>query len=146
MAIKIRNIPGQSIVDPSTLENLQYNNSAGSKKTSEVGRHLLPINTDGATYSTNMSGTPQVLPSQGRNLAVYNNSGSLGSVTLGEDATLVSLAPGATDANGHVGIPCKPNDWTYIACAGSQWVISSAATLLVFLIDDDSSIKQEAVR
>lgn len=143
----MRNVPGPQSYDQGTIQNNQYNEAAGSQKNSEVGRHLLPIpfQGEGIAYTTDAS-TVRVLPRKGMNLAVYNNAGAVGSITLGEDGTIATLAPGVTDAAGHVGIPCTPNQWTYIACSTQQWVIASAATLLVFIIDDNSSIKQEAAR
>lgn len=140
-----RNQDGNKVYDPSAIEAMVFNDAAGSKKVSEVGRHLLPlkfISVGVVTYTTDAS-TARILDNAGSCLAVYNNAGAVGSITLGEDATIVSLAPGAVDANGHVGIPCAPNAWTYIACGGSNRVISSAATLLVFLIDDNTSVKTE---
>lgn len=143
MSIFKRNFPGDGVQDPGALSNLEYNNAAGSKKVSEVGRHLLPLGDGSGGYTTNAT-TIKVLPALGQNLAVYNNSGSVGSITLGEANTQASLASGVTDGTGHVGIPCVPNAWTYIACDMSQWVIASASTLLVFLIDDNTSIRQQS--
>lgn len=140
-----RTIPGGATLDPSTIDNLEYNNPAGSKKVSEVGRHLIPlkyISGGNVAYTTDAS-TARALDRAGACLAVYNNSGSVASVTLGEDGSIASLAAGVTDANGHVGIPCAPNAWTYIACGHSNWVITSSASLMVFLINDLSSIKAQ---
>lgn len=145
MSKKVRSINSGRIVDPSTLENLKYNNPAGSQKVSEVGRHLIPlkyISGGVLTYTTDAS-TARVLDNAGTCLAIYNNSGTIQSVTLNEASTIVSLAPGVTDAAGHVGIPCMPNSWTYIACGYSNWVITSNASLLVFLIDDETYITVE---
>lgn len=146
MAKNIRNMAGDKIQDPATIHNLEYNNAAGSQKVSEVGRRLLPLKfiSGGAVAYTTDASTKRVLDSPGKLLAVYNNANAVGSITLNESTAIVSLAAGATDSSGHVGIPCAPNAWTYIACDKSNWVISSAATLLVFLIDDETSIKQEA--
>jgi|SRR5581483_884577 len=142
----IRNIPGHNVQDPAILHNLEYNDAAGSKKVSEVGRHLIPvpyINSGSLAFKTDLSAAAQALPQPGLCLAIYNNSASLGSVTLGEDGTITSLAPGVTDGSGHVGVPCKPNDWTYVACGSQQWAITSASTLLVFIIDDNTTVKTE---
>lgn len=147
MAKNIRN-KGDSTLDPASIHNLEYNNASGSQKVSEVGRRLLPLKiiSGGVLAYTTDASTARVLDSPGKNLAIYNNSGAVGSVTLNESNAIASLAPGATDATGHVGIPCPPNAWTYVACDNSNWVITSAATLLVYLIDDETSIKQEASR
>jgi hypothetical protein len=141
----IRNNPAVTY-DPANIENLIFNPAAGAKKSTEVGRHLLPIpiiSAGAVAYTTVVNAAAVALPGKGKNLAVYNSSNAVGSVTLGEDNTITSLAAGATDANGHVGIPCPPNAWTYIACSTQNWVISSAATLLVFLIDDQTTVKSE---
>jgi len=136
-----RQLQGNNAVDPSSIQLMQYSSAAGSQKVSEVGRHLLPLNATGTTFTTNAT-TSIALPNQGCCLAVYNNAGTVGSITLGESAsTNLSLAVGVTDSVGHVGIPCAPNAWTYIACSVQQWVIASAATLLVFLVDDNTYIR-----
>jgi hypothetical protein len=145
MAKNIRNTQGMNAVDPSSIDLLEYNNAAGSKKVSEVGRALIPISyiSAGALAYTCDASTARNLGFAGKCLAVYNNAGSVGSITLGTSAP-TSLAPGVTNVSGQCGIACMPNAWTYIACNNNNWVISSAATLLVYVIDDDTQIKQEA--
>lgn len=146
MAHDIRVIPGGRILDPSNIDNLEYNNQSGATKTAEVGRYLVPlkyVSGGTVTYTTDAS-TARIVDNLGTNLAVYNNSSSLGSITLGPGPSApTSLAAGVTNATGQVGIPCMPNSWTYIAMYKNQWVISSASTLLTFIIDDNSNIKQE---
>lgn len=141
--IKKRNFTGNQTQDVGAIENLTYSNPAGSQKTSEVGRHLLPLPkpTVGNGYTTDVSSAAYALPGAGKNIAVYNTSGTAGSVTFGADGTVTSLAAGATDVNGNVGLPCPGNAWSYFAGGYSNWVISSASTLLVFLINDDTSIQ-----
>ncbi len=143
MSIQKRNFPGDSTLDQASIDNLEYSNAAGAKKVSEVGRKLLPLN-DGASGFTTNATTIKILPRAGANLAVYNNAATVAAVTLGETATQASLAAGAADATGHVGIACTPNAWTYIACSQSQYVIASASTLLVYLIDDNTSIRVQS--
>lgn len=142
-----RNQDGNKVYDPASIANMEFSDLSGSKKVSEVGRHLVPlkfISVGVVTYTTDAT-TIRRLDNSGACLAVYNNSAGVLSVTLGEASTQSSLAAGATDATGHVGIPCAPNAWTYIACANSNWVISSSALLLVFLIDDNTSVKTEVL-
>jgi len=145
MAKNQRNTQGQNVQDPANIHNLEYSNAAGSQKVSEVGRSLLPlqyISGGVVTYTTDAS-TSRKLDSPGKNLAIYNNSGSVGSVTVSL-ASRTSLAAGAVDATtGDVGIACQPNAWTYVACSSKSWVITSASTLLTYLIEDETSIKQE---
>ena len=136
-----RGVPGYDIIDVSSLANLEYNNAAGAQKVIEVGRHLVPI-LSGGSYITDLS-TATSLPAMGKSLAIYNNSDSLGSITLGEDGTITSLSPGQTDADGHVGIPIAPNAWTYVACGFKQWAITSSSDLITMLIQDSSSFKPQ---
>lgn len=143
MSISKRIQEGQSIVDPSSMGNLIYNNAAGAQKNAEVGRHLKPLNDGAGGFTTNATSI-KTLPALGKNIAVYNNAGTVASVTLGETSGQASLAAGVCDASGHVGIPCQPNSWTYIACNMSQYVIASAATLMVFVITDDTYIRRQS--
>lgn len=142
--IQKRNLAqGYQTQDPSAIALFQYNQPAGAMKVSENGRHLLPLATPGTGtgWTTDVSSAPYALPAAGRNLAVYNNSNSVGSITLGTDNTVTSLSAGTTDSSGRVGIPCMPNSWTYVACGYSNYVISSASTMLVFLINDETNIQ-----
>lgn len=133
------NRKNQKNIDPSSIANQTYSESAGAQKNTEVGRHLVPLKSDGTTYTTDAT-TVRALPSKGKNLAIYNNSTILYAVTLGSNSSIAALASGVTDANGNVGIPCEKEGWTYIACNDKQYVITQNAALMVFLIEDDSSI------
>jgi hypothetical protein len=141
--IKKRNSLGNQTQDLGAIGNYVYNQAAGANKVTEVGRHLLPLPTPGSGtgYTTNVSSAAYALPSPGRNLAVYNTSGTAGAITFGTDSTVTALAAGVTDSSGRVGLPCQGNAWSYFAAGYSSWVISSASTLLVFLINDDTSIQ-----
>lgn len=146
MAKNIRNNPGFAQYDPSSIAGIEFNPAAGSQKVSEVGRSLLPIPiiSGGVLAYTTDASTVRRLPSAGKCLAVYNNTTTVGAITLGDDTnTPTALAVGVTNTVGQVGIPCAPNAWTYIACANKTKVISSAATLLVFMVDDETTIKPE---
>lgn len=128
-------------IDSHSIENQSYNEEAGAQKNMEVGRRLLPLD-DGVGGKTCDASTARGLPSKGKCLAIYNNSSSLASITLGVDATVTSKASGAVDATSkEAGVACKPNDWTFVACYDKQWVISSASTVLVYLISDRSEVR-----
>lgn len=137
-----RNQPGSQVYDGGSIHTMEFNPAAGAQKVLEVGRSLLPLGDGAGGYTTNAT-TIKILPSAGKNLAVYNNTTTVASVTVSTSASQASLAVGVTDANGNVGIPCAPNAWTYIACNQKNFVIASAATLLVFLIDDETYIRSE---
>jgi hypothetical protein len=143
--INKRNVNGNNVQDPNAIVVNEYSNSSGAKKVTEVGRHLLPLPTPtvGTGYTTVINAAPYALPSAGRNLAVFNSTATTGSITFGTDSTVTSLAAGITDSSGRVGLPC-PQGWSYFAGGYSNWVISSAATLFVFLINDESYIQAVA--
>ena len=141
-----RNQPGNETQDLGAIGNLTYNQAAGATKVADFGRHLLPLVTPGVGtgYTTNVSSAAFPLPGAGRNLAVYNNSGTIASITFGMDNTVASLSAGTTDSSGRVGLACMPNAWSYFAAGYSSWVISSASTVLVYLINDNTSIQVQA--
>ena len=141
--INKRNIPGNQVQDPSAIDVLTYSDQVGAQKVSENGRNLGPLG-DGAGGFTTDASTARILPAAGQNLAIYNNSGTVGAVTVSTSSATAALAAGDTDANGNVGIACVPNAWTYVACNQANWVKSTASTLLVYLINDYSSIQAVA--
>src|SRR5271156_1204945 len=110
-SIQKRNFPGNTTQDQGSISNLTYSNPSGAEKTTEVGRHLLPLSKPGVGngYSTDVSAAAYALPSAGRNLAVYNSAGTVGSITFGSASTVASLASGVTDSSGNVGLPCPAN-------------------------------------
>lgn len=142
-----RNLPGGTVYDSHTIHTMEFNPAAGGQKVLEVGRCLIPLGNGNASYTTDAT-TARILPNFGRNIAVYNNANTVGAVTVSADSGVTALTPGQVNTTagagfGDVGVPCKPNDWTYIACGEKNYVIASANTLLVFLIEDPTSIKQE---
>jgi hypothetical protein len=140
-----RVIDNSFLQDPSQIEAVQYNPASGGKKVLTVGPRLLPIPivTAGTpTFTTNASVAPVALPLKGLNLAIYNNAGTAGSVTTG-GITMTSQAIGAFDAAGDVGVACPPNSYTYVSMGNNQYVATSAATLIVYIIEDPTWIAQE---
>jgi hypothetical protein len=135
-----RKIDGTRVVSPGDADVFTYSGPAGARKSTEVGRKLIPIPTPAASpaWTTNIATAVAIQP--GKNIAVYNNANAMGSITFGSAGTVASLAAGAVDANGNVGLPCPPNSWSYFASGESNFMISSAATMLVFLIADDTYI------
>lgn len=136
-----RQIHTSATIDHHVIESLGFNIPAGGFKNVPIGPKLVPLSADGATYTTNATTSiPVGMP--GLMLAVYNNSGSVGSVTVSK-TQVASLAAGITDANANVGVACIPNAWTYIAMGEATWIIASASTLLVYQIDDDSYLSPQ---
>lgn len=130
--------------DPHSVVNNSYNEYAGAEKNIQVGPVLKPLKLTAITFTTDASTLRKI--SKGSQLAIYNNAGAVGSVVVSKLQTRTLLAPGAVDNTagdgyGDVGIPCAPNAWTYVSVWDNSVVITSAATLLVFTIEDDSSVK-----
>lgn len=125
-------------VDPYETLNQTYNTAAGVRKTSDFGKRLNPLYLTPGVYTTDYT-TLRAMPRKGMALAIYNN-GALASLTMGDGTTTV-LTPGTADAVGRVGIALKPNDWTYVNTFTATHVITSAATALVYVIEDDTEIE-----
>jgi hypothetical protein len=130
--------------DLGSINSIEYSKYSGSKKVSEVGRRLVPLVYlvgSVSTYTTDASTARVVDP--GTNLAIYNNSGAIHSITLGMTNAVTVLAPGVTNATGGVGVPLMPNSWTYLATGTNNWLITDSAVALTFVILDDTKITPE---
>lgn len=139
MAKYDRQMNPNALSSPYDADSLSFNQASGARKTLPTGPHLLPIPSGAGTWTTNVT-TATNLGMMGLNIAVYNNSGSVGTVTIGNSSSITSQAIGASDANGNVGVPCTPNSWTYLSMGTNSWIIASAATLFVYLYDDNTWI------
>lgn len=137
---KIRNASGNKIHDAGSIANMQYNEKSGAQKQVDVGPKLMPL-PGGGTPTCDAFTAVQSIPA-GKSLAIYNNSATLGTVAFGDSAAELATitAAGTVLANGQPVIPCKPNDWTIISAGEQTFVKTSATTLLVYLIDDETSI------
>ena len=139
-----RVIPITALSDSMSIDSIVYNFQSGANKNLPIGPHLLPIPTSSTTWTTSVNAAAVGLPAVGMNLAIYNNAGTAGSITIGATPAVTSQAIGAVDTNGNVGCACPPNSWTYLSMGNNQWVISSAATLIVYMIDDSTYISPNA--
>lgn len=129
--------------DPASNSNNTYSDYSGGVKISDVGHRLIPIPTADGVGTTNASSAINV--GKGVSLAIYNNAGAAASVTTGPSSVTslaigVSVAAATPQIAQSVGIPCKPNDWTYINTYDHTHVVTSAATLLVYIIQDDTAV------
>lgn len=138
-----RTFPPKAVQDPTAIVNAQNNQYSGAEKNLTVGPNLAPMaysNAGTLVYTTDASTARNI--GTGKNFAIYN-PGSSGSVTFGAGLTApLSLSAGAT-GNDNVGIPC-PAGWSYLANYDKSWVISSSNTLLVFIIQDDTTLSTTA--
>ena len=140
----------QRVVDNQWLNSgtdtasLVYNPAAGANKVLSIGPRLIPI-PKGATWTTNAT-TATSLPYPGCTVYVYNNAATAGTVNVGTSNAITSLAIGVVDANGNVGIACAPNAYTPISMGLNQWIIASAATLFVYLVEDPTHFIQQTAQ
>ena len=132
----VRQIDSKQVADPSLVSASTYNQAVGAQKNMDMGHHLRPISIDGTTYTTDLTTSRGV--GKGKTLAIYNNSSTLYSVTLG-DSTVTSLAPGVV-SGANAGIPCQPNTWTYVATYDKDWAITNNVALLCFVVEDPTYI------
>ena len=141
MAAKIQRVIDNAFLNSGLdIDSIEYNPASGGQKSLIVGPRLLPIPIS-TGFTTNAS-AGLALPNLGINLAIYNNSGTAGSATI-SSAVAASLAIGATDASGNVGVACAPNAWTYLSNGANRYLITSAATLIVYIIEDPTKIIQQ---
>lgn len=113
-----------------------YNPRAGAQKTLTVGPQLMTPNGATQVIGQDMSAAAvKVLP--GTALALYNNAGAVAWVAMNKAADAALTAPtGFTNA-----IPLKPNDWTYLNMGENDQMRTSAATVGVYIIEDDTSFQ-----
>lgn len=137
-----RKLKINSTNDPSSIQAVTYNHQVGAQKNMEMGHHLIPIPTAPTTFTTDVSGAAVALPSKGITLAVYNNSSTAYAITLG-DSTVTALAIGATNTSGFVGVPCTPNNWTYLATFDKTHAISNSSNLKVMIVADSTVINSQ---
>jgi hypothetical protein len=137
-----RQVDGRATEDYHNIVNLQYNESAGSVKATEVGGHLKPLNDGAGGFTTNAATARAVR--KGTSLAIFNSSTTaVHAVTLSDSTTQAALAAGATTTTGLVGVPCAPLSWTYLPTNEKTVVRTNNAELLVFIIHDESYITSQ---
>ena len=137
---KFRQVDGRAVEDPLNIANIIYNEASGAQKGVLVGPFLKPL-FQGGTYTTDATTAKAIY--KGATIAVYNNSTILYAITFGDSASVLALAPGVTDVDGNVGLPCRPGDWTYFNSDEKTFVRSNNAALLVFVMKDESKITSQ---
>lgn len=122
------------------VDSIEYNPASGGCKSLRVGPKLIPIPVSGGWTTDASSGL--ILPALGLTLYIYNNSGSVGSVTV-SPATTTAQAVGAVDVSGNVGIACPPNAYSHVSMGYNQYIITSASTLIVYIVEDPTRFIQQ---
>lgn len=138
---KFRQVEGRDVADPANVNNLTYNQASGAFKSIDGGYHLKPIPVPPSSFTTNAVAAKSCR--KGTTIAIYNNSGAMQTFNFGESSSVTTLAIGISDASGNVGIPCKPNDWTYLNSNEKEWFITSSANLIIFFVEDETYITSQ---
>ncbi len=133
----IKRRKGKEAYDAGSVDSHSYNDESGARKVIPVGHKLSPLG-DGTTVANTRKKV-----GQGKIIAVYNNLGTVGVITVG-DVTVTSGAVGSV-ASGFVRIPCKANDWTYINTYDQEYIVTDAATTLCFLVEDHTYLDNRGV-
>jgi hypothetical protein len=139
---------GNQALDSGAIANQSYNEAAGVHKVAQAGLKLKPLPLTAVTFTTDAS-TARKLPEKGMTLAIYNNAGAVGAFRLSKAAAPSALAAGVVDNSvgdgfGDVGVPVPPNSWHYTNSFDAATIITSAATMLVFLVEDESRLTPKA--
>jgi hypothetical protein len=74
-----------------------------------------------------------ILP--GQNFAIYNNAGAVAFVSFYPTGSAVA-------ADSTNGVPIPPNDYLYLNSSDNDFVIASAATVLIYEIRDETSYQR----
>jgi hypothetical protein len=112
-----------------------YNDPAGAIKVVPAGPFLRPL--DSSTLTCDAS-TKTKMSLRGVMLAIYNNDTSVHSITIG-DSTITALGAGVIGGT-FVGIPCVPNQYTYVNTYIYDYIITDSNKLLVFIVEDDTKM------
>jgi len=127
-------------LDAGTISNQSYNEAAGVTKVAQAGLHLKPMPITGSTFSTDASTIRNL--GKGTTVAFYNNSATVAAFRFSNNPAAASLAAGIVDnPTGEVGVAVPANSWFYSNTADKSFVITSASTLLTYVVEDDSEIK-----
>lgn len=138
----IRSRKSRDIRDIGAIADMTYNEAAGSRKSSDFGHYLVPID-DGAGGKTTTATSVKAL-ALGVTLAVYNNDSSVHAIRLSASSSATALAAGIVDsASGEVGIPIPPNSYKILNNYTMQYLIADSNKLIVMIVLDDSRVTAE---
>jgi len=121
MSKRVRKSGGQ--IDQGSIGAIEHSLQAGAHKT-------IPAGWSRTSYLGDTSTAKAIL--KGTNVAIYNNSGS---------TAFVSFYPAgsAVAANATAGVPVPPNNYVYLNSGDNDFIISSAATVLAYTMQDETN-------
>lgn len=122
-------------LDQGAIASSQANHYSGGQKTLDVGPEFMKQIGNDFISGRDVSGANEPV-SQGSALYFYNNAATVAWVVL--SITAHAAPTGFTD-----GIPLKPNDWTKLSAGDNTFVRTSAATVGLYEVKDDTVLKDE---
>jgi len=125
---------GKNLVDGGSVASMVFNEMAGSNKVFFSGPQMLAQPGADSVAAYDFSAGTAI--GNGISLWIYNNSGSVAFINFGKTALPAAPSSLAT------GIPLKPNDWTYLNTGEYNFVRTSAATVGVYMIKDDTTLTE----
>lgn len=129
----IRTNRNGSVMGQGDLINSQNNVYSGAQKMLQVGPDFYKNGTNAFVNAIDASsGSTSVAPSS--ILWLYNNSSTVAWLAL-STAAIASAPTGFTN-----GIPLTPNAWTYISTGLNSFMQTSASTVGVYIVRDDTFI------
>jgi hypothetical protein len=133
---KVKRVPkNQATLGANDIAGMVVNTRAGANKTLIVGGQLKTPSSATQVVATDFSAGKSVTP--GTSLALYNNSGTVAWATMNQVALGALIAP----SSGTTGIPLAPNAWTYLNMGDNDTFQTSAATVLAYIIQDDTTFQ-----
>lgn len=125
---------GKNLVDMSSASSMVFNETAGSNKVMNSGPQMLAKPGDDSVAAYDFSAGTAI--GNGVSLWIYNSSGSVAFINFGKTALPAAPTSLAT------GIPLKPNDWTFLNTGEYNYIRTSAATVGVYMIKDDTTLTE----
>jgi len=124
-----------SALDSGAINSYQANPYAGGKKILAVGPEFLKQDTNAFISGRDVSTASPISP--GSILYIFNNAATVAWIALSTDSAVA--APSAFTN----GIPLKPNDWTILSAGENNFIRSSAATVGLYDVKDDTVLRSE---
>lgn len=130
---KIRvNKPGSSM-DAGSLVSTQSNPYSGAQKVLEAGPDFQKQSGNAFVSGQDASAGISVAPWS--MMWLYNNASAVAWVALS------TAAIGSAPSNFATGIPLPPNAWTLLASGENSFIRTSAATVGLYLVNDDTNVR-----
>ena len=126
---RTRSKPSDSVVGGTRATDMSYNEQSGGLKV--VGPIVGQLTNKGAAP---VAATELAVPN-GAIMAFFNNSATVQFIQTAATAAELASAPLAT-----TGVCLRPNDYTHVAIPDRHsFIRSSAATTIMYLVEDDST-------